>query len=134
MTTMTMSFPGGVRVEAEFRGHKIMTDQPAKLDGEDSAPAPFSYFLASIGTCAAFYVLRFCQQRELSTEGIHVVQHHEFHPKTDKLECLRIEIQVPTDFPQKYYKALVRSVDQCAVKKTILAPPDFEIETVAVGE
>lgn len=41
-----------------------------------------------------------------------------------------LEIIVPPEFPEKYHKALIKVVDQCAVKKTIMNPPQFEIKTV----
>jgi ribosomal protein S12 methylthiotransferase accessory factor len=41
------------------------------------------------------------------------------------------EIVVPKDFPEKYYEALVRVVDQCAVKRAIQAQPKFTVRTVA---
>src|SRR5215467_11404749 len=68
--TMKIQFPGGRRVEALHEGFWIRTDQPVVQGGAGSAPSPFDLFLASIGTCAGFYALRFCQQRNLDTEGL----------------------------------------------------------------
>ena len=67
---MEITFPGSVQVNAQFNGFKIATDQPEKNGGQNSAPSPFDFFLASLGTCAGFFALRFCQQRELSTDGL----------------------------------------------------------------
>ena len=68
--SMEIRFPGGVAVEAIHAGMTIRTDQPVKAGGEGTAPSPFDLFLASIGTCAGYYALRFCQERDLSTEGL----------------------------------------------------------------
>ena len=65
---MEIGFPGGVKVDAHFRDHRVTTDQPEKGGGANTAPAPFDMFLASIGTCAGFYALRFCQQRGIDPE------------------------------------------------------------------
>ena len=62
---MVIDFPGGARVDAHFGPFTVMTDQPSKAGGEDSAPTPFALFLASLGTCAGIYVLGFCRQRNL---------------------------------------------------------------------
>ena len=62
---MKITFPGGEKVNAEFNGRTIATDQPLAAGGEGSAPTPFDYFLASLGTCAGIYVLSFCQQRQI---------------------------------------------------------------------
>ena len=45
---------------------------------------------------------------------------------------IQLEIQVPPEFPEKYYDALVRSAEQCAVKKHFENPPQFEIFTNVV--
>jgi ribosomal protein S12 methylthiotransferase accessory factor len=127
---MTISFPGGARVDAAFGPHTIQTDQPPQGGGEDAAPTPFALFLASIGTCAGIYVLGFCKQRGLSTDGIRIVQRAERDPATRLIGVVRLEIQVPPDFPAKYHDALVRAADQCAVKKHLEHPPAFDVRTV----
>lgn len=124
---MIIDFPGGARVDAHFRGHTVMTDQPPA----DSAPMPFELFLASIGTCAGIYVLGFCRQRGLPTEGIRIVQrnHAAMNGMVEKID---LEIQVPPTFPAQYYDALVRTAELCKVKKTLEHPPVFEVTTKAV--
>jgi len=126
---MLIDFPGGARVDAHFGPYTVMTDQPPAGGGSGSAPAPYSLFLASIGTCAGIYVLGFCNQRRLPTEGIRIIQRMETNRMTGRLEQLDLEIQVPPDFPEKYYQALVRSAEQCKVKQTIDDPPKFNVFT-----
>lgn len=127
---MTVSFPGGARVDAQFGPYTVQTDQPPHAGGEGSAPAPFALFLASIATCAGIYVLGFCRQRGLPTEGIRIVQHAEADPRTGMVAKLGLDIEVPPTFPERYHDALVRAASQCAVKKHIETPPAFEVRTV----
>ncbi len=130
---MIVTFPGGARVDAQFGPHTIRTDQPPHAGGEGSAPAPFSLFLASIGTCAGIYVLGFCRQRGLPTEGIHIVQRMEGDPRTGLIGRVSLDIQLPPGFPEKYRDALVRAASQCAVKKHLETPPAFDVRTVVAG-
>ena len=51
---IVITLPGGRRVDAQVGRHVIHTDQ----DG--AAPSPFEVFLASLGTCAGFFVQSFC--------------------------------------------------------------------------
>jgi ribosomal protein S12 methylthiotransferase accessory factor len=125
---MLIDFPGGARVDAHFRGHDLLTDQPPA----DTAPMPFEVFLASIGTCAGIYVLGFCRQRQLPTEGIRILQRHHANPLTGLMDRIELEIQVPPDFPAQYYDALVRSAELCKVKKTLENPPVFDVKTKVV--
>ena len=126
---MTITFPGGKKVNAAFDAFTVRTDQPVPSGGEGSAPAPFDLFLASIGTCAGIYVAAFCQTRGIPTEGLHLVQHNEADPSTHRLVRVRIEIVLPPGFPEQYRDAVRRAAEGCAVKKAILSPPEFTIET-----
>ena len=106
-----ISFPGKKRVNAEFNGYVITTDQPPKYGGDGSAPSPFDHFLASIGTCAGIYVLSFCEERKIPTEHISLVQRLEYGKTQDGktfIEKIVIEIGVPPDFPEKYRNASLR--------------------------
>jgi len=129
---MIVDFPGGARVDAHFNGFTVKTDQPANGGGDGSAPTPFLTFLASLGTCAGIYVLGFCRSRGLPTEGIRIIQRMHTNSLNGALEKVELEIQVPPTFPEKYYPALIRSADQCAVKKAIEQPPAFDVHTTVV--
>ena len=126
---MVIDFPGGARVDAHFGPFTVATDQPPMGGGSGSAPTPFAVFLASIGTCAGIYVLGFCNQRQLPTEGIRIIQRVESNRMTGLVEQIDLEIQVPPSFPEKYYQALVRSAEQCKVKQTLDNPPKFNVYT-----
>ena len=96
---MTITFPGGARVDAEVGPFTIGTDQPVQGGGENSAPAPFTLFLASIGTCAGIYVLGFCRQRGLPTDGIRIIQRTERDPRTGLVGKIGLDIEVPAGLP-----------------------------------
>jgi ribosomal protein S12 methylthiotransferase accessory factor len=129
--SMKITFPGGVAVNAAFKGFTVMTDQGMEHGGGGTAPEPFDLFLASLGTCAGLYALRFCQQREIATEGLGLNLTTEKDAEGKRLALVSLEIELPAGFPEKYRDAIVRSVDQCTVKRHILEPPRFEVVTVA---
>jgi len=130
---MTIDFPGGARVDAHFGPYTVKTDQPVQGGGEGSAPSPFALFQASLATCAGIYVLNFCRQRDLPTEGIRLIQRTVPDPATGMVGRVELEILVPPTFPEKYYEALVRTASQCTVKKHIEHPPAFSVKTVVEG-
>jgi putative redox protein len=126
---MIIDFPGGARVDAHFGPYTVTTDQPLQGGGKGLAPTPFATFLASIGTCAGIYVLGFCQQRGLPSEGIRIIQRVYTDPSTGMVGKIGLEIQVPPSFPEKYRPSLVRAAELCAVKKHFERPPQIEIDT-----
>lgn len=127
---MEITFAGRKKVNANFNGHVLKTDQPFTSGGENLAPSPYELFLASIGTCAGIYIKSFCDQRNLSTENIKLIQSIEYNAETRLPSKISIKIQLPADFPEKYREALVNVAELCAVKRTIANPPVFEIQTV----
>ena len=126
---MVIKFPGGARVDAQYGPYTIMTDQPPAGGGRGEAPTPFALFLASMGTCAGIYVLGFCRQRHLPTDGIRILQRVQRDMQTGLIGQVEMENQVPPTFPEKYRPSLIRSAQLCAVKKHLENPPDFEITT-----
>ena len=127
---MIIDFPGGARVDAHFGSFTVPTDQPPQGGGTGYAPTPFATFLASLGTCAGIYVLGFCRQRGLPTDGIRIVERTETDPATGMTGNVSLEIHLPADFPERYRAAVIRSAEQCTVKKHLEHPPSFAVSTV----
>lgn len=126
---MRIHFPGNKKVNADFKGFSVSTDQPEGAGGNDSAPTPFDLFLASLGTCAGIYALGFCQTRGISTEGLELVQHADWDPTSHLVSKITVEIKTPPGFPDKYRDGLVKAANLCTVKRHLHAPPPIEVVT-----
>ncbi|HSL94538.1 MAG TPA: OsmC family protein [Thermoleophilia bacterium] len=124
---MKVSFPGNLKVNAEFAGFTVETDQPVLAGGDGSAPAPFDLFLASLATCAGIFMLAFLKQRGLTTEGTGITTTIERDPARGMVSLVGFELHLPADFPDKYEAAIVRAVEQCSVKRHLHQPPDFKV-------
>ncbi len=122
-----VTFEGNKKVNANFNGHIVKTDQPVAGGGDGSAPTPFELFLASIATCAGIYIKGFCDQRNLPSENIKIVQDIEVSPETRLVTKINIEIKVPADFPEKYIDALINVASLCKVKQHMMNPPVFNL-------
>lgn len=129
MEYLKVEFPGGLRVDANLRGHTICTDQPVMAGGEDSAPSPFELFLGSIATCAGIYALGFCNSKNISTEGMSISMDLERNMSTGLISNISLDLKVPEGFPPKYENAIIKSMELCTVKKHLHNPPEFEITT-----
>jgi ribosomal protein S12 methylthiotransferase accessory factor len=122
-----LTFPGGDRVDAHFKGFTVPTDQSVAGGGGGSAPEPFSLFMASLATCAGMYVLRFCRERGLPTEGLQMRQRSLRDPSSGMIGRIDLEIGLPPAFPERYRSAVIRAAELCAVKKHLEHPPAFSI-------
>ncbi|MBN2183738.1 MAG: OsmC family protein [Candidatus Krumholzibacteriota bacterium] len=124
------TFTGQYSNSTAIKGYSIRTSQSAMNGGDDENPAPFDLLLTSISACSAVYVDYFCQKRGIPTENIRVILKTVVDPEKKKIGKIIINVEIPADFPEKYIKPMMKSVDMCAVKKLILDPPEFELAAV----
>lgn len=128
-----ISFEGGQKVAANFPdGLQMLTDQPGEDGSPGVAPTPFAYFLGAIGTCAGIYVLEFCKARNISTEKVSLSQDIEFTVDPQgkrRVSKVSLIINLPPEFPERYQKAIVKAAELCSVKKAIMNPPEFVVDS-----
>ena len=74
-----------------------------------------------------YYALRFCRERDLPIEGLRLTVDPVRDEATKHVGVVRVALDLPPGFPEKYRPAIERAVDHCAVKKHILEPPRFEM-------
>ena len=126
---LIVKFGDGLKIDVEYKGFVVKTDQPAREGGGGTAPSPFDYFLVSLAACAGFYTLAFCRERKISVEGLNVTMSAERGEASKMIDKVTIAVDLPADFPEKYKFALVKAIDHCTVKAHIMRPPQFEIVT-----
>ena len=51
-----------------------------------------------------------------------------FNDETDLLSSINIRVETNDQFPEKYKNTIYNLIDQCAVKKQLLSPPQINIE------
>lgn len=130
MSYLNVEFPGGLRVDATLSNNQVIkTDQPVRAGGEGSAPSPFELFLGSIATCAGIYALGFCNSKGIATEGMSISMDLDMNRETGLIGKVNMDLKLPEGFPEKYKKAIINSMELCAVKKHLHTPPEFEITT-----
>jgi ribosomal protein S12 methylthiotransferase accessory factor len=127
--SMKIHFPGGKKVNSEYKGFTIKTDQSKKDGGDDSAPTPSDLFFASVGACMGFYALGFCEKRKIDPGQVKLSVELQSHEKTYMVEKMIFNINLGPEFPQKYTSALIRAMKLCYVKKHFEQPPQFEFVT-----
>lgn len=128
-TVVEVSFPKGKQVNANIKGFDLLTDQPISQGGEGEAASPFDFFLASLASCAGFYAVSFCQSRDIDTAGMSLELSREIDPESKLVSNIEIKLHTPKGFPEKYLKAIVKSMNKCSVKKHLENPPT--IKTIA---
>lgn len=126
MREITVLFSENKRVSAVVEGHIVTTDQPKEQGGEGQHPDPFSLFLASLATCAGFYVQSFCAARNIPMDGIALLQEAVFDGEKT-LSRISLTLTLPSSFPAKHLSGIRRAAESCKVKKALAAAPTISV-------
>ncbi len=124
---MEISFPGGKKIDAGFKGFTVHTDQPRDEGGDGTAPQPYDLFVASLATCAGVYILYFCDKRKIAVDGLRIAVQADKNDKTHLFETIQLRVQLPRGFPEKYRSAVIRAAEKCSVKRSLPSPPQIEV-------
>jgi len=130
MSEFKVTFPGNKKIDVAFNNFVIKTDQSKENGGDETAPEPFNVFIASIGTCAGIYAKTFCEVRKLSTNNMHILIDVIFKEEQKLMEQINLTLHVDQQFPEKYIKPIIKSMNGCAVKNQL--HPDINISTTVV--
>ena len=83
--------------------------------------------LASLGACAAFYAAGYLRTRNLAKNGVKVSVVPEKLKAPARLGEFRIRVDCPICLTGERRDGLMRSVEHCLVKNTLLNSPQIEI-------
>ena len=125
---MEVTFPGGKKIDADFKGFTVHTDQPRDEGGDGTAPQPYDLFVASLATCAGIYIVYFCEKRKIAVDGLKLTVQADKNEKTHLFETIRMRVKLPHGFPDKYRTAVVRAAEMCTVKRSLASPPLIEVK------
>ncbi|MGB0065595.1 MAG: OsmC family protein [Terracidiphilus sp.] len=117
----------GVKFSIEARAHTVVCDQPQENGGTDSGMTPPEFLLGSLGTCAAFYAAEYLSTRKLATSGVAVSVTAEKLKTPARLGNFQIRVTSPVSLTAEQREGILRSVEHCLVKNTLLNPPQMEV-------
>lgn len=117
----------GVKFSIQARTHTIICDQPKENNGTDAGMTPPEFLLASLGSCAAFYAAEYLRTRNLANSGVSVSVTAEKLKVPARLGNFQIRVSSPVDLTAEQHEGLMRSVEHCLVKSTLLNPPQIDI-------
>jgi uncharacterized OsmC-like protein len=129
----------GVKFSVQARTHAITCDQPQENGGTDAGMTPPEFLLASLGACAAFYAAEYLRTRNLADGGVSVSVTAEKLKGPARLGNFHIRVKSPISLAAEQREGMMRSVEHCLVKNTLLNPPQIDVSLevpspVAVGD
>jgi len=117
----------GVKFTVQARNHSVTCDQPQAGGGTDAGMTPPEFLLASLGSCAAFYAAEYLRTRDIANCGVRVSVSADKFKGPARIDNFRIRVDCPICLTAEQREGLMRSVEHCLVKNTLLNPPLIEV-------
>jgi len=127
---VTVRYLGGKKFEMRARHHHVLSDQPFDDDGTDAGMTPPELFLSSIGACAAYYAEEYVHARGLPDEALEIRLSAQKGDKPARITSLRLDVIAP-GLNQRHRDGILRAVDACLLKNTLIVPPRIEVRVVS---
>ena len=90
-----VNYEQGWKFSVQCGRHTVHVDLPQESGGNDEAPNPPQYFLASLSSCVGVYVLSFCKNSGLNADGMQIKISAKKAQHPSRLENINIEIALP---------------------------------------
>ena len=127
METIVVEHLGAMQFEIKARSHAVISDQPFENGGHDEGMTPPELMLASLGSCAGFYVAQYLRKHRLANEGTRVRVTAEKLKGPARLGDFRIEVDVPVELKDEHQHGVEEAVHHCLIHNTLLQPPVMSI-------
>ena len=119
---------GAVQFEIQARQHTVISDQPAENNGYDEGMTPPELLLASLGSCAAYYVVDYLKRNKLPQQGTSVRVTAEKAKAPFRLDNFKVEVEVQGELDDSHLRGVEEAVHRCLIHKTLLHPPQIAVE------
>jgi putative redox protein len=124
MTAVARSVPGTLRQETVVNGrHRLITDQPSDLGGEDSGPSPHELLPAALAACISVTLARYARTKEWDLGDVTVDVEYD-HGSTPRRFSVAIELTGELDDDQ--LARLHKVARACPVRRSIETGFEFE--------
>ena len=128
LTATARSISGTLRQEVVIDGrHRLITDEPERLGGEGSGPAPHELFPAALAACVSTTLTMYARTKGWDLDGVRVSVDYDNHSTPRRFE---IAIEVDGDLDDAQVERLERVARSCPLRRSIEAGIEFE-ETIA---
>lgn len=133
LTATARSIPGTLRQQVVIDGrHRLITDEPERLGGDGSGPAPHELFPAALASCIATTLVMYARTKEwdLGEVAVDVDYDHGSVPRR-----FDVAIRLGGDLDGEQLERLEKVARSCPVRRSIEAGVEFaeHIEPTAAG-
>lgn len=124
ITEKNHAFTRGVQTSS----HRLISDEPPAVGGENLGPNPYEYLLAALGTCTSMTIRMYANRKKLPLENIDIDLSHDRIHAQDCEQCesdggmvdrITKVIRLQGDLSEQERTRLIEIADRCPVHKTL---------------
>jgi len=121
MPSVISRHTGDMVFETEVGNHRITNDvmPTPEWGGKDRHPTPPDYFVTSISSCIAAFVVQYCDRAGIDHSGLTVELSFEKGTNPAHLKDFAVSIELPNGVVGERMAALKRAAEACTVHETI---------------
>jgi putative redox protein len=107
------------------RGHQLLTDQPARLGGTDTACSPLELLGAALSSCVALYVHKYCEAHGLDDTDLAVEVKPFWREDPGRVGRYDVVVHIPESIPVEHHAAIEEAAQNCPVHHTLAHTPEL---------
>jgi putative redox protein len=128
LTATARSIPGTLRQEVVIDGkHRLITDEPERLGGEGSAPAPHELFPAALAACVSTTLVLYARTKGWDLGEVSVAVDYDNHSTPRRFE---VAVEFGGELSDEQLRRLEKVAASCPVRRSVEAGIEFQ-ETIA---
>lgn len=129
LTATARSIPGTLRQEVVIDGkHRLITDEPVRLGGEGSGPAPHELFPAALAACISTTLTMYARTKGWDPGEVMVDVDYDNHSTPRRFE---VAIEVAGSLNSEQVERLEKVAKSCPLRRSIEAGVEF-VETISL--
>jgi putative redox protein len=118
----------GFTQEITSGSHRLFSDEPKELGGEDAGPTPYELLAAALGACTSMTIGMYARQKQWPLASTMVrLRHSKVHAddckdceiKEGMLECMERDIELIGDLTEAQRARLLEIADKCPIHRTL---------------
>jgi len=128
MPTITTTYSGEMRFRAAVRDRVLDIDVAASFGGTGPEPTPPELLAASIGSCVAAYVAKYCERHRIDTTGLAVEVDYAYAADPARLDDFKVVVRLPNASAAHRRERILKGAHRCLVHQTLTHQPSVEFE------
>jgi putative redox protein len=123
LTATARSIPGTLRQEVVIDGkHRLITDEPERLGGDGSAPAPHELFPAALASCISTTLVMYARTKSWELGEVSIAVDYDNRSTPRRFE---IQIELGGELTDEQLGRLAKVAESCPVRRSVEAGIEF---------